>query len=338
MKKRSDNVRKAAILIASLDRDAADALLNQMSDEQARRLRRALVELGDVEPDEQAEVIEEFFRIGPMAPEKFPAGVELCDTLAEELGFGASGGSLATPRESVEPGTASFRFLEVLSAAELAGYLEREHPQTIALVVSHLTAQRAGDVLGRLSPLVQAEVARRLVDLDPAQPEVIREVERGLENSMAAEVRSRERRQAGLATLEGILQAADDRTQQEILANLDAVDRQLAGKLGAPRRRPLSFAELQRWDDRALAAVLERADTEIAVLALAGANHDFVERLLAILPRAQARALRYALDHLGPTKLSDLETGQDELAALAEAMQSSGELKRETARRLSLAA
>jgi flagellar motor switch protein FliG len=84
--------------------------------------------------------------------------------------------------------------------------------------------------------------------------------------------------------------------------------------------------------------VLERADTEIAVLALAGANHEFVERSLAVLPRAQARALRYALDHLGPTKLSDLEAGQDELAALAEAMQSSGELKREAARRLSLAA
>jgi flagellar motor switch protein FliG len=119
---------------------------------------------------------------------------------------------------------------------------------------------------------------------------------------------------------------------------LDAVDRSLAGKLGPARRKPLAFAELMRWDDRSLGAVLEQAETEIAVLALAGAEPEFTKRALAILPLAQARALRYALDHLGPTRLSDLETAQDELAAVADAMVASGALKSEVARGLSLAA
>jgi len=338
MKQRPENIRKAAILVTSLDRQSADALLNEMTPDQARRLRRALVELGPVDPEEQADVIEEFFRIGPLIPEKFPAGIELDGKLAQELGFNPSGPASAGARDGEAAGRARFECLNGVAPAELSAYMEREHPQTIALVASHLPADRAADLLARLSPLLQAEVARRLIDLAPAEPEVIREVERGLENWLAEEANSRTRRTAGLATLEGILKAANDRGRQEILANLDAVDRSLAGKLGPARRRPLAFAELMRWDDRSLGAVLERAETEIAVLALAGAEPEFTKRALAILPLAQARALRYALDHLGPTRLSDLETAQDELAAVADAMVASGELKSEVARGLSLAA
>ena len=82
MQKESSNLRKAAVLVASLDRSAADTLLNEMSPDQAQRLRRAIVELGLVDPEEQSQTIEEFFRIGPLVPEKFPAGIELGSRLA----------------------------------------------------------------------------------------------------------------------------------------------------------------------------------------------------------------------------------------------------------------
>ncbi len=83
----NDNLRKAAILVASLDRASADSLLQQMSADQAARLRRALVELGPIDPDEQSDVIEDFFRIGPLVPEKLPAGIELDGSLVRELGL-----------------------------------------------------------------------------------------------------------------------------------------------------------------------------------------------------------------------------------------------------------
>ncbi len=317
----------------------ADALLNQMSAEQSRRLRRALVELGPIDPDEQSAVIEDFFRIGPLVPEKFPGGVDLDSRLAKELGFAQAGGSLATPPLGHwEDDRAPFGFLRETSGAEIAHYLEREHPQTIAVVVSHLPPERAANVLANLSARLQAEVARRLVDFEAADPDVVREIERGLQSSLAEKVRSQQRRRAGLATLEGILKATDDRTQQEILTNLEVRDEQLVRKLG-PRRRPApAFADVERWDDASLALLLSRTDAEVIILALAGSSHEFVERVLAILPRPQSKALRYAIEHLGPTPLSDLEAARDELAQAAGELQTSGELSGGAARRVSLAA
>ena len=225
-----------------------------------------------------------------------------------------------------------------MAGGELAAYLEREHPQTIAVVVSHLPVDRAADVLGRLAPALQEEVARRLVDLDAAAAEVVREVERGVEAWLATRIRSQQRRRAGLATLEGILQAADGQTQQQLRDNLKTIDRQLGGRAAPRSPQPPTFAELQQWDDAALAVLMERADTEVFVLALAGADRRFVERVIGMLPPAQGRTLLYALDHLGPTRLSDLEYAQRELTLIAQELLAKGQAGGDATRRLSLAA
>ncbi len=105
------------------------------------------------------------------------------------------------------------------------------------MVMSHLPKDRSADLLACLPARMQAEVARRLVDLEEADPEVVRDVERGLQSWLEQQDRNQQRRKAGLATLEGILQAADESTQHEILANLGIVDRRLARDLPPPRRR-----------------------------------------------------------------------------------------------------
>jgi flagellar motor switch protein FliG len=111
----------------------------------------------------------------------------------------------------------------------------------------------------------------------------------------------------------------------------------LAGKLAAAPSPPPTFADVARLDDAALATVLHTAETEIMILALAGSTAELVERVLAQLPLEEGKALCYALDHLGPTRLSDVEEAQHELARLARRLQQSGQLPRAKDRGLSLA-
>ncbi len=169
MKKRSDTIRKAAILIASLDRDAADALLNQMSDEQARRLRRALVELGDIDTDEQADVIEEFFRIGPLAPKNFPLASSSATPWPRNW---ASSRTAARSPRRVRASSPDRRRSSSSTCSRPPSWLGISNASTRKRSRSWFRICRlsAGDVLGRFSPLVQADVARRLVDLDPRSP------------------------------------------------------------------------------------------------------------------------------------------------------------------------
>ena len=336
MTRKHRNLRKAAILLASLNSDHAEALLGQMAPAQADALRQAVARLAEIDPDEQDGVIEEFFRIGPLVPDKQPSGIELDGQLPAGLRLTALGET--PPLDSwMEQKLATFGCLQNAPARSLAPFLEREHPQTVAVVVSHLPADRAAEVLAGLPAGLQIEVARRLVDLEETDPEILREVERGLESWLGQQVRSDRRRTAGLTALANILDAAGPRARQHILANLAHHDSHLAGKLDVPTQPAWTFGDLERLDRASLSIVLHHASTELLVLALAGASGEFAERVFDLLGADDARALRESLRELGPTRLSDVEESQQELAALARQLELRGEIAPDRRRRLSVA-
>ena len=305
-----NNTRKAAILIASLDRRTADALLDQMQPAEADLIRRIAMSMEDIDPVEQEAVIGEF--LGGGRP-RGSAGVEL--ELSE---------SRAAPPEPVRSGPA-FGFLRSTDCQQLAPLLRGEHPQTIAVVVSHLPPERSLEVLASLPPSVQADCMRRLVDLDETDPEIIRELERGLESRISQHVRMERRRAAGLSAVVNILQAADRRLERQLLVNLSRHAPHLARQL--PCTAPaLTFEDLMHADGPTLATLMQACEPQVAMLALAGTRIEFVERVLAQLPAAEARRLRVAWQNLPPTPLSDVEAAQQELVRLAEQLDAEGHL------------
>lgn len=329
------SLRKAAILVASLESEQADALLAQMSPAQSQVLCEAVERLGAIDAAEQGGVIEEFFRIGPLLPDEDSSGIELDAPLPESMiAMMPPDSPLAdcVPQPSVP-----FRFLHEAPPRKLVPFLEREHPQTIAVVISHLPADRAAEILAHLGESLQIEVARRLVDLEETDAEVLSEVERGLEAWLADQVRGESRQTAGVAALANILGAANPQARQHILANLARHDRELAGQLESPAGPPLSFSDFERMDSASLAVVLHHADSELLLLALAGAAPRFAERAIELFGPAEAQALHKALCNLGPTRLSDVEESQQQLAELARQLELRGEITPEIRGRLSVA-
>jgi len=335
MNKKYRNLRKAAVLVASLDEENADALLRQMSPAQVHTLREAMQELGPIDPQEQRETIEEFFRIGPLVSVKHATGLELNGERPPVTTRRHA--APASPRAEYVDGGAPFRFLQDASPGSLARILEREHPQTIAVVVSHLPPDRAAELLAGLTPELQIEVARRLVDLDETDPEILAEVERGLEAWLGTQLQSARRRTAGLTALDNILSAASPRAKQQILANLAGQDQPLVDTLKPSEPPPLSFAQLTAWDTRSLSAVIHHVEPELLVLALAGARVEFAERVYEMFGVDEGQALAEAVRGLGPTRLSDVEQAQHELAEMGRALLARGEVTPEVRGRLSIA-
>ncbi len=308
-------LRKAAILVASLDTSTADRLLDQLTPEQAQQVRRLAVDLGDVDRKEQQRVIDEFFRIGPLLPGQCPPGIELDDGLARRLALGPTDDIYHEPAAASAKSNEPFRFLREAESEKLSRLLGGERPQTIALVLSHLPPQQAGSVLARLQPALQAEVVRRLVDLEETAPEILREVEEALESRFAEQVQMQRRRVAGLAAVAGILQAADGRTGMQILDNLANHDHSLAERL---RPQPLAFDDLADVEERVLAAVVRAADAKVLMTALIGAAPELVDRILGGLSPAEAAQARHQLDHPGPLRLRDVEEARQQIARLAQ--------------------
>jgi flagellar motor switch protein FliG len=305
-------IRKAAILVASLDPAAAELLLDQLDSEQAQRVGESAAVLGPIDAEERQRVIDEFLRVGPMVPQRCPPGIELDGQLAEE-----SPQPIQEPDRPMQHDGPSFRFLREAEGEKLARLLGGERPQTIALVLSHLSPQRAAGVLAHLPSLLQVEVIRRLVDLEETDPEVLREVERTLETRLLRQFAVHRRRVAGFEAVAGILDACDSRTGEQLLENLAACDRELAKKLSP---RTVDFDELTALDDAAFSGVFHAAEPEVAQTALVGASPLLVERLLRTMAPKEAKRLRRKLNHPGPIRLSDVEDARRQIAALAQRM------------------
>ena len=263
-----DGIRKAAILVASLDRAAADAVLELLGPEQARQVRQAVVAMDDIPAAEQEEVLDEFARLRPGKPSRETSGVELAGRLAQEIGWGAASYREQESAEK-EPHGQPFRRLRDAEGEKLARLLSGERPQTIALVLSHLPPRQAGGVLVQFPADLQVEVLRRLVDLEETDPAILREVEKTLEARLSQQVQMQRRRVAGMEAVSGILEESSSEVSLKILDNLSMRDRKLAQKFGPP---PFDFEDLEDLDDALLAAAFRAVEPGWIMPALLGAS------------------------------------------------------------------
>jgi flagellar motor switch protein FliG len=305
-------IRKAAILVASLDQAAADVLLHQLGPERADLVRQAVAYLDEIGTDERQRIVEEFRRIGPMVPGPAPSGIEL-DRLPVRRAEPKSSSATAAAVAGDEP--LPFEFLRDAEDEKLSHLLSGERPPTVALVLSNLPAERAGEVLARLPQPMQIDVIRRLADLDNTDPETLREIERALEARWLRQFAIDRQRAAGPETVAKILAACDPGVRGRILENLAAHDQPLAEQFGD---RPIAFDDIAQFDDSVLLAVYRSAKPEVFQAAFLGVPPALLERLLRRLSREEAKRLRHKLEHPGPIRLSDVEEARRQIAVLAQ--------------------
>jgi flagellar motor switch protein FliG len=340
-----DGIRKTAILIDSVDQPTAEILFAQISLEVAAQVRTALLELGDVDPQEQTQVLAEFLEVGVRSSLKLPPTES--DSLpqpptAEPLPE-AHTETAAAGANDLPDGMREVPQVESPTAA-LARGLAQEHAQTICLVLANLPPQQATALLQQLPPARQSEVLRRLTQLEAAAPEVLADVGSELQPwglSAAESLPDSPERASWQASGPPAACANDAPPWQASARGTMPEDRRPAQPCRAESgdAPPLAdFDDLVRLDDGALARVFAAAAPEIVLLALSGANRDLIDRLVCRLPASAGRTLRRQLETLGPTRLRDIEAAQQQLAELAGQMCRQGLIRVPNRRRFTMAA
>jgi flagellar motor switch protein FliG len=228
------NLRKAAVLLKSVDADTAATLLAQLSTTEAMELREAMRGLGPMDPVEQADVLAAFRRDKPVVEEPSNRGVELSLSSLDQ----------SISRPPLTPACTSnekrFDFLIGAPAKTLASYLAREHAQTIAVVLAHLPAERAAAVLAALPEKSQTEAMERLSNLGDTDSESIAMLENELAAWVKARVGDSGRRGQRRDTVTSILAAADAKTRDTLVARLQARNPELTYRAqpAQPERAP----------------------------------------------------------------------------------------------------
>ncbi len=228
--KKNNAMRKVAILVDSLDRHTADALLDTLSDQQAAQVRDVLVDLEPIHDEERERILNDFFDAGgrpAAAGDEAASGeavaLELSSASREALEHAPTATTTPTARTTPRakpPATAPRLALDQAPVPTLVAFLKKEHAQVAALVIAHLPRPKAAQVLQAFSSQEQVELARRIIDLRETDPSIIQAVENALAATLAESLEEQRRRVSGRSVLQEILSSSNGAARDSLLDNL----------------------------------------------------------------------------------------------------------------------
>lgn len=317
-----DGVTKAAILLLNLQAEAATELLKELSSETVEEVTRMLASIGEVPSSLSAAVVEEFYnlrmahqymRIGGLDYARGLLKNSLDPKVAEKIISQIQTQVQRTP----------FAFLQKAESENLLTFIQDEHPQTIALIVSHLPHHRAAEILSGLPPQKQIEVIRRIASMERANPDVIREVESGLESRLASMLGQASDKVGGVDTVAEILNLCDRSTEKSIMEGIESEDPDLVEEI---RRLMFVFEDILLVNDKGIQAVLKEVDNDELALALKTASEELQQKIFGNMSARAAELIKEDMQYMGPVRVSDVEAAQQRIVDIVRRLEDAGEI------------
>ena len=316
----SNDIRKEAVLLMSLPQDEAAQLMTRLDPKQIEAVSIQIARMGNISGDEQETVIHDFADSSP-ATMGGAGGLDLAKKLVEQaMGKNASG-TFDNVRQQIE--ALPFGFLQRVDSTNLLTFIIDEHPQTIALILSHLRPSQAAEIIDGLPSDRQLAVIRRIATMGQTNPEIIKEVEKGLENRMASVMSQQFEKAGGVPSVAEILNVMNRATERNLLENLAQEDPDLVEEI---RRLMFVFDDILKLSDKDIQAVLKNVETNQWSMALKKASDELKAKIMGNLSSRAADMLREEMEYLGPTKLSEVERVQQQIVDVIRRLEDAGEL------------
>ena len=317
-----EGMSKAAILLLSVGSEHASAVMKFLPPEAVEEVTRELASLGRVNKALQAAVVEEFYNVS---------------VASDHVGEGNLDFARALLKNSMDPKQAEkvlsqiqtqvqrkpFSFLQRAESENLLTFIQDEHPQTIALIVCHMPHHKAAEIIGGLPMAKQLEVIKRVANMDQTNPDVIREVERGLESRLSSMLMQSMEKAGGVPTVSEILNLADRATEKSILEGLEAEDPDLVEQI---RRLMFVFEDIKMVNDKGIQAVLKEVDNHELALALKTASEELKNKIFGNMSERASGMIKEDMQYMGPTKVSDVESAQQRVVDIVRRLEESGEV------------
>jgi flagellar motor switch protein FliG len=216
-----------------------------------------------------------------------------------------------------------FDFIRKTEPSHLLNFIQSEHPQTIALILAYLDAEKAAVILGALAPERQAEVAKRIAIMDTTSPEIIKEVERILERKLSSIAPQELTAAGGVKAVVEIINRVDRSTEKTIMETLEVQDPELAEEI---KKLMFVFEDIVMIDDRSVQRVLREVESQDLALALKGASNEVSEKIYHNMSIRASDMLREDIEFMGPVRLRDVEEAQQRIVNIIRRLEESGEI------------
>ncbi|MFJ8243978.1 flagellar motor switch protein FliG [Peribacillus asahii] len=314
--------QKAAILLISLGPDVSASVYKHLSEEEIERLTLEISSVRKVDSKEKEEVLEEFHNIALAQDYISQGGIGYAKQVLEKA-LGEDQAAAIINRLTSSLQVRPFDFARKAEPGQILNFIQNEHPQTIALILSYLEATQAGQILSELPQEMQADVARRIALMDSTSPEVINEVEQILERKLSATVTQDYTQTGGVEAVVDVLNGVDRATERTILDALEIQDPELAEEI---KKRMFVFEDIVTLDGRAIQRVIRESDNEDLKLALKVASEEVKEIVFRNMSKRMVETFQEEMEYMGPVRLRDVEEAQSRIVAVIRRLEEAGEV------------
>ncbi len=314
--------QKAAIFLLTMGEDFTAQVYKYLTDEEIKRIGVEMATLDYIPSEAVKKVLEEanveskeILADITISPDEF-----LQDSLVKA--YGERGKELYEEIRQ-ELGPKVFEKLRRLDPKTIANFLRNEHPQTIAIILVHLNPDKAGQVLALLPERLQTEVVFRVAELDKVDPEIIQDISAALEAELQAVGGTFSRKLGGVERAAEILSHVGRDLEEDILSQVEEENPTLAEEV---RKHLFTFEDLLKVDDIAIQTILKEISTEDLKLALKTASEELREKFFSNMSERAAQLLKEDLEIMGPVRLSDVETAQQNIIKVAKRLEQEGKI------------
>ncbi|AXI09081.1 flagellar motor switch protein FliG [Oceanobacillus zhaokaii] len=314
--------QKAAILLISLGPDVSAQVYKHLTEEEIEKLSLEISSVKKVESSLKEDVIEQFHQVAVAQDYISQGGIGYAKTVLEKA-FGKTEASNIINRLTSSLQVRPFDFARKADPQQVLNFIQGEHPQTIALILSYLDSEQAGQILSSLPQEMQADIAKRIATMDSTSPEIISQVEQVLERNLSSSLTEDFTQTGGIAAVVEVLNGVDRSTERTILDELEVQDPELAEEI---KKRMFVFEDIVILDNRAIQRVIREVENDDLRLALKVASDEVKQIVFTNMSQRMADTFKEEMEYLGPVRLRDVEEAQTRIVAIIRRLEDIGEI------------
>lgn len=315
-------VQKAAILLIALGPEKSATIFKHLKEDEIEELTLEIANTRSVSPQTKEVVLEEFYQICLAQQYIAEGGIGYAKELLDKA-LGEEQAQAVITKLTASLQVRPFEFVRKTDPSQVLNFIQDEHPQTIAMILSYLSSGQAAMILGALAPEKQADVAKRIAMMDRTSPDVIKEVESVLERKLASLANQDYTIVGGVDAIVNILNTVDRGTEKHIMESLEVEEPELADEI---RKKMFVFEDILLLDDRAIQRVLRDVDNSDLAVALKGSNEQVQEAIFKNLSKRLALMIKEDMEFMGPVRMKDVEEAQQKIVNIIRKLEDSAEI------------
>ena len=314
--------KKAAIVMVALGTKASSEIFKNLDEREVEMLTTEIARLDNISAEMREAVLEEFHTLAMAHQFVSQGGVDYAREILEKaVGPRKAKEILEKVQQSIR--TTGFNLLENVDPKQLVNFIQKEHPQTIALLLAHMEPNNAAPIISALPQELQVDVATRIATMESISPDTLDQVEEVLIDQVKALFGGDVSEIGGVKAVAEMLNSVDRGAEKNILGNLERENPELATEI---KNLMFVFEDVMLLDDRSMQRVLKEIDTKELAMALKGASEELQDKFFRNMSSRASEMIKEDMEYMGPIRLKDVEEVQQRIVDVIRRLEEDGEI------------